>query len=769
MRVKLHNVSEIYSFKFWTPEKVLEEPVHALRNLSLEISHGESLCVIGENGAGKTTLIKVIAGLIDPTLGQVTIEGQTGVIMDLGCGFHPDLTGRENCLSAAPLYGKSKTEIQKILPDIEHFAELGRFFHAPIRTYSHGMRLRLAFAFAIHLKPDILCIDDILMVGDEKSRYRCFKKVEELRESGISVLLVTHDLPLALQFAPRTLWLKEGQVCRDGPSQDVVNAYLQFCQNQKIEVPSLSNPLYWTEKNTLCFKTSPLTCLRNWNLEIADGEKTHVPSHIRILEMGRTFLRGSFLFKNPHFSAELILSILENNSFRVELFLENPLAVLSACHWKLHCPWEIPWDRLELTPPIDSFLSVTQMGACWSSEKNLGFQWCFDPLLSFQKQEPSCWTLSASSRLPPYPSNRSRLCALSFSILEKTPSFPPSPLLQELSQDAWTLQQIGYGFRLSKNGTALLNLLGIEILFDYQGHSCASSSASAEIVPVENSRFIFQHPQWPVSFLLSIRFKKDCLVLHWETQFKIPVRIRNLRFQIFWNSAWTLCERPTHQAKNAPLTLKNGSATLCVQIDSKRSWLLAHTYTLQETKALVTTLFDPEPKLPQQMKILWNPLPVLEELSCEQSILFHNGACFIPPLLTGWHHYLSLFSSPLWHDSLQALWTQDGPIHRGPMPWIPVELECEMIHEKNSIHIGWRIHVLEKIRLEKVQLCFPIKNEASDLQEKIEGARLRFPFLKTLENTSTGQKSLNFTWLCDPIFLEPGVFDLGWITLTGSP
>jgi hypothetical protein len=215
--------------------------------------------------------------------------------------------------------------------------------------------------------------------------------------------------------------------------------------------------------------------------------------------------------------------------------------------------------------------------------------------------------------------------------------------------------------------------------------------------------------------------------------------------------------------------LKNGSAALCIQIHSKRNWLLAHAYVLKETKALVTTLFDPEPKLPHRIKILWDSLPVLEALPSEKSILFQNGACIIPHLLTGWQHYLSLFSSPLWHDSLQALWTQDGAIHRGSMPWIPVELECAMIHEKNVLRIGWRIHVREKIRLEKVQLCFPIKDEESKVQEKIEGSLLRFPFLKMLENTNAGHKSLNFTWLCDPIFLEPGVFDLGWIRITGSP
>jgi len=785
--IQLQNVSEIYSLKFWTPEKVLEEPVHALRNLSLKILRGESIAIIGENGAGKTTLLKVIAGLIDPTLGQVRVEGQTGVIMDLGCGFHPDLTGRENCLSAAPLYGKSKEEIQKILPDIERFAELGKFFHAAIRTYSHGMYLRLAFAFAIHLNPDILCIDDILTVGDEKSRYRCLKKVEELREFGISVLLVTHDLSLALQFAPRTLWLKEGQIHRDGNSEDVVNAYLQFCQTQKIEIPIASNPLYWGDLNTLCFKASSLTepqaltRIADWSLKISEGEKIHSSSALFILETGKNFLRGIFKFDIAHFTAELILSMVDKDSFRVELFLENPIAYLPSFHWTLYCPWEIAWDSVELSPLPDPFLSVSQPGNCWSFEKALGLQFHFDPLLSLQMKQGNSWILDASCMPLPYPNSRSRLCALFFKMLEARKTMSALPI-QELSQNTWKLQQIGPGFRLSKNGAALLTLLGFEILFDYQGQTLSSSRA--EITRID-SKFSFHHFQWPVTFFCSIRFEKDCVILNWDAQSKIPAVptvICNLRFQIFWNSSWTLCERPIHEAKNAPLVLKNGESSLCVQTSSKRSWLLAHDYSFKETEARVSTLFDPKPdmELPYEMQIFWNStfikpqaLPVSEECHSEKSVLFQNGAFLMPNFLTGWHHYLSIFSSPLWHDSLQALWTltsQGGEIYRGCLPWIPVELECEIIYEKNSILIGWRLHVLEKTCLEKVQLCFPIKNNAADspaiVEAGIDVSRLHFPFLKTLENKN--EKQLNFTWLCDPIFLDPGTFDLGWIILKVS-
>jgi lipopolysaccharide transport system ATP-binding protein len=204
------------------PDEVFE----ALRGVSFQVPAGRSLGIIGRNGSGKSTMLKLIAGIGKPTSGTVDVRGRVSALIELGAGFHPEISGRENVFINGMMLGLSKREIGKRFDEIVAFAELEDFIDAPVKTYSSGMYMRLGFAVAINVDPDVLLVDEVLAVGDEAFTHKCFDKLAEFRRRGRTVLLVTHALDLVTRFCDDALWLDAGVVRERGDPKRVVDAYL---------------------------------------------------------------------------------------------------------------------------------------------------------------------------------------------------------------------------------------------------------------------------------------------------------------------------------------------------------------------------------------------------------------------------------------------------------------------------------------------------------------------------------------------------------------
>ena len=198
----------------------------ALRDVSFEIGHGEAVGVIGRNGAGKSTLLKVLSRITAPTTGTAKIHGRIGSLLEVGTGFHPELTGRENIYLSGSILGMRRAEIQRKFDEIVQFAEIGEFIDTPVKRYSSGMYVRLAFSVAAHLEPEILIVDEVLAVGDLQFQKKCLGKMQDVGREGRTVLFVSHNLSSVTTLCSRAILLDHGRIVRDGPSADVVSHYL---------------------------------------------------------------------------------------------------------------------------------------------------------------------------------------------------------------------------------------------------------------------------------------------------------------------------------------------------------------------------------------------------------------------------------------------------------------------------------------------------------------------------------------------------------------
>jgi len=203
----------------------LDELIWALKDVSFEVKHGEVIGIIGRNGAGKSTLLKILSQITEPTEGQVTIYGRIGSLLEVGTGFHPELTGRENIFLNGAILGMSKVEINRKFDEIVDFAEIEKFMDTQVKHYSSGMYMRLAFAVAAHLEPEILLIDEVLAVGDASIQKKCLGKMGDVAKEGRTVLFVSHNMGAITRICKRSLWLDEGKVVLDGLSDEVVNRY----------------------------------------------------------------------------------------------------------------------------------------------------------------------------------------------------------------------------------------------------------------------------------------------------------------------------------------------------------------------------------------------------------------------------------------------------------------------------------------------------------------------------------------------------------------
>ena len=224
-RVRQESVKGALLGGWWRRSRVTTEAHVALDDIDLEIRPGESVALIGPNGSGKSTLLKLAGGILRPTEGDVDVEGRVTALIELGAGFHPEITGRENVLINGMLLGLDRREVESRLPSIIDFAEIGDFIDQPVKTYSSGMYVRLGFAVAVAVDPDVLLIDEVLSVGDEAFTRRCLDRLARMRQTGVTMVMVSHDLELVGTFADRAVYLSEGRVRAEGAVEEVIAAY----------------------------------------------------------------------------------------------------------------------------------------------------------------------------------------------------------------------------------------------------------------------------------------------------------------------------------------------------------------------------------------------------------------------------------------------------------------------------------------------------------------------------------------------------------------
>ncbi|PCM45250.1 ABC transporter ATP-binding protein [Marinobacter sp. ANT_B65] len=199
-----------------------------LQDIQFEVPRGEAVGILGVNGAGKSTLLKLITGTTHPTVGHISVNGRIAALLELGMGFHPDFTGRQNVFMAGQLQGLSPQQIEDELPAIEQFAGIGEYLDQPVRVYSSGMQVRLAFALATAIRPDILIIDEALSVGDAAFQRKCFRRINEFLEEGTTLLFVTHDIDAVKKLCKRAVFLKQGRVAAYGPAKTVCDSYEKY-------------------------------------------------------------------------------------------------------------------------------------------------------------------------------------------------------------------------------------------------------------------------------------------------------------------------------------------------------------------------------------------------------------------------------------------------------------------------------------------------------------------------------------------------------------
>src|SRR5574344_1938964 len=210
---------------FWNRNK--KETREVLKDISLTIKNGEAVALIGVNGSGKSTLLKLMTKIIYPTKGKIITNGKLTSLLELGAGFHPDFSGRENIYFNASIFGLTHEEIDDRLENIIRFSELGNYIDNPVRTYSSGMYMRLAFAVAINVDADILLVDEVLAVGDQHFQEKCLAKMQELKKEGKTMVFVTHSLGAAEQLCERAIWLHNGVIKMDGKTEDVAKEYIK--------------------------------------------------------------------------------------------------------------------------------------------------------------------------------------------------------------------------------------------------------------------------------------------------------------------------------------------------------------------------------------------------------------------------------------------------------------------------------------------------------------------------------------------------------------
>lgn len=235
LRERAAEVLTVPFSRFRGTSQSTSEVLWALKNVDFTVQMGEAVGLIGDNGVGKSTLLKVLCRITVPTTGRSKVYGRIGTLLEIGTGFHPDLTGRENIALNATILGIKRSEIARKFDEIVAFSEIERFLDTPIKWYSTGMHLRLAFSVAVHLESEVLLMDEVLAVGDVSFQQKCLNKIQEIKEQGRTIIFVSHNMAAVTHLCKRAIWLNHGCLVSDGPAEQVVNEYLTTTNNHNVE------------------------------------------------------------------------------------------------------------------------------------------------------------------------------------------------------------------------------------------------------------------------------------------------------------------------------------------------------------------------------------------------------------------------------------------------------------------------------------------------------------------------------------------------------
>ncbi len=254
--IKIENLSKVYRRPIKRDDKTITEDFWALRDVSLSVNQGDILGIIGKNGAGKSTLLKILSKITTPTSGRITMSGRVGSLLEVGTGFHPEMTGRENVYMNGNVLGMSNAEINRKFEEIVDFSGVADFLETPVKRYSSGMQTRLAFAVAAHLEPEILIIDEVLAVGDAEFQKKCLGKMEEIENSGRTILFVSHNMNAIKNLCNRCIWLKDGLKVEDSRQvSSVISKYLQNASDLANNLSYWEKPINIKENNIISFES----------------------------------------------------------------------------------------------------------------------------------------------------------------------------------------------------------------------------------------------------------------------------------------------------------------------------------------------------------------------------------------------------------------------------------------------------------------------------------------------------------------------------------
>jgi len=380
--------SEWHRFANWFGIKIKPAEEHwVLRHINFDIHPGEAIGIIGENGAGKSTLLKMITGTLQPTEGAIQINGRIAAILELGMGFNPELTGRQNVFHAAGLMGFTAEQIQQAMPDIEAFAEIGDYFDEPVRVYSSGMQMRVAFAVATAYRPEILIVDEALSVGDTYFQHKSFSRIREFQEQGTTLLIVSHDRSAIQSLCNRAILLEKGSVIRDGNPEEIFdfyNALIAEKENSTVRVTKLDDGKVQTSSGT-GEATIEEIALYNSKGEIAEvvgvGEQVelrfivHVNENIKSLVLGCGIKDrlGEMMFGTNTFHTKQIINqpkcgdiFIFKVSFLANLGIGNYSVHASLVEEQSHIEKNFQWLDRALMFSVVNFNKYEFVGSQWN-------------------------------------------------------------------------------------------------------------------------------------------------------------------------------------------------------------------------------------------------------------------------------------------------------------------------------------------------------------------------------------------------------------------
>lgn len=295
-----HSFQEVFVNLFHPSRQPRKLQFWALRDVSFEAEAGQMLGIIGANGAGKSTILKLLTRIIEPTSGRLAVDGRVSALLELGTGFHPDLSGRENVYLNGSFVGFRKAQIDLLMDEIVDFSEMGRFIDVPVKHYSSGMYMRLGFSIAAHMRPAILLVDEVLAVGDQAFQLRCLDRIQEMRQNGVTIIFVSHDLDKVRELCDRVIWLDTGVVQKEGTPELVIEAYLAHVKAD--DKQSLDRAEARSEVRGSLPSQGP-EGVRSWRWGSREAEIVDVRLLDGTEQEARTFTTGETLVVRIHFSA----------------------------------------------------------------------------------------------------------------------------------------------------------------------------------------------------------------------------------------------------------------------------------------------------------------------------------------------------------------------------------------------------------------------------------------------------------------------------------